>query len=95
MEHCDLTAGGDYFVKFHTSGKSVFEGHVNARWTGKHHRGDPDAVEAAGIALQEEAARQEREKQAALRARRDVRRASRTWRDHLRSWLIRTLNRIL
>jgi hypothetical protein len=40
MEHCDITPGGSFFIKFHTDGRSNFEKHVKARWKYNYHRED-------------------------------------------------------
>lgn len=44
LEHCDIMPGGTIFVKFHTKGKTMFEGHINSRISG-YHRGNPRTSE--------------------------------------------------
>lgn len=40
LEHCDITENGSFFIKFHTSTRRAFEGHVNSRWKNNYHRRD-------------------------------------------------------
>lgn len=40
LEHCDITQGGSYFVKFHTSSRANFEKRVYAREKYGYHRED-------------------------------------------------------
>ena len=40
LEHCDITQGGSYFVKFHTPSRANFEKRVYAREKFGYHRED-------------------------------------------------------
>lgn len=40
LEHCDVTANGSFFVKFHTDSRATFERHIKARWKYGYHRKD-------------------------------------------------------
>lgn len=51
LEHGEITESGVLFVKFHTDGRSQFEGRIYNRAAG-YHRGDPTARERALIEAQ-------------------------------------------
>ncbi len=88
MEHSDLTAGGAFFVKFHTDNKRTFNKRVLARLNG-YHRSDPVEKQKMGDQLRAkmDEAKDNKERWKELRKKK-------TWRNKLRSWLIKIVNKI-
>lgn len=62
LEHCDITQGGSYFVKFHTSSRANFEKRVYAREKFGYHREDVVAKQQKATNTKDEFLQKKEEK---------------------------------
>ena len=93
LDHCDITEGGTFFIKFHTENKQQFMNHIRARWKHNYHRNDPVEKNKEGQDLK--AQHHKEKEEAKARWQEKKKRHEVEWRRKLRSYIIKLVNRYI
>lgn len=78
IEHCEISESGAYFVRFHMSKRSKFEGHILNRWEG-YHREDVNAKQGRAVYKRDIIEKERILRAQQKRERRRIKRAQEGW----------------